>query len=384
MTAGYQKKINILHLLNNYGDSSITRIVQRLILQLGFDRFSWHVGVMDGYGDMRDDFKSSGTKVIDFSTYESGKGINATARIKNYIKDQNIEIVHTHTPRTIMMAALALRPAGKTLHVATKHILQAPGDRRFGLFFSAIDQFSLYLPDHLVAVSNKIHDKIVAYPGIGATKVTVIQNAIDTEAFDEAGDVQSVRKEFGIDEKSPVVGCAVRIEKVKRLDLLLDGFSAALQRFPGARLMIIGDGKIRSELENHSERLGVSGSVIWTGFRKDIPRLLGALDIYIQSSINEGLSLSILEAMAAGKPVILTDVGGAKEVITNDKNGILIPPGSVAAITEALVDLLLNPDKRKKIGIEARNHVRQKFSLDSMTNAYSATYEQIASRFSAV
>ena len=105
-------------------------------------------------------------------------------------------------------------------------------------------------------------------------------------------------------------------------------------------LIIAGDGEERPQLEAYADQLGISNKITWTGFRQDIPRILAAIDIYIQTSLNEGLSLSILEAMAAGKPVIATEAGGNSEIINDRVNGLLITSGSVAEIVKAISDLM--------------------------------------------
>jgi glycosyltransferase involved in cell wall biosynthesis len=144
--------------------------------------------------------------------------------------------------------------------------------------------------------------------------------------------------------------------------------------------MIVGEGQLRSELQAFADSLDLSHAVIWTGFRQDIPRLLAAMDLYVQSSTNEGLPLSILEAMAAGKTVISTNVGAAHEVLTHQKTGILIPPGSSQAIGAAVVNLLDHPDKRAALAQAGRDHVLQEFGVQKMVEGYRRVYETLASQ----
>ncbi|MCG2766801.1 MAG: glycosyltransferase, partial [Anaerolineae bacterium] len=203
------------------------------------------------------------------------------------------------------------------------------------------------------------------------------RNAVDCEAFYAPGERDPFRRQFGLTPESQVIGFAGRIEKQKRLDLLLEGYSLILARHPHARLMIIGEGPLRPTLEALASSLGISHAVTWTGFRKDIPRVLAAMDLYVQPSSNEGLSLSILEAMAAGKPVIATDVGGASEVVTDGRTGILIPAGSSSAIGAAIADLLDHPEKRSTLAQAARSHVIQEFGVQRMTDAYRHLYETL-------
>ncbi|GAG80461.1 unnamed protein product [marine sediment metagenome] len=141
--------------------------------------------------------------------------------------------------------------------------------------------------------------------------------------------------------------------------------------------MIVGKGSLRPSLEALADRLGISHAVIWTGFRQDIPRLLAAMDIYILPSSNEGFAASMLEAMAASKPVVVTDVGGAQDVVTNGRTGILIPPGSASAIGSAVNDLLEQPEKRTALAQAGRSRVLEEFGVQRMADAYQDLYQTL-------
>jgi glycosyltransferase involved in cell wall biosynthesis len=138
--------------------------------------------------------------------------------------------------------------------------------------------------------------------------------------------------------------------------------------------VIVGEGSKRQEWQLLADQLGVSNTVIWTGFRTDMPRILAALDIYVVPSVNEGLSLSILEAMAAGKPIIATDVGGNSEMIIDDVTGILINPGSYQMLATAITVLLNQPDKRARLSQAGHNLVTENFNVQRMTDAYCELY----------
>jgi len=273
---------------------------------------------------------------------------------------------------------MALAGKKQVIHLATKHLLYSPADRRWGLIYALLDRFSLYLPDYLIAVSEKMYRRIVAYPGISTERVTMIRNAIDCESCYVPDQGDSCRLEFGLTSESQVIGFTGRIEEMKRLDLLLEGFSLMLGRHPRARLMIVGEGKLRPKLEAFAARLGISHCVIWTGFRQDVPRLLAAMDVYVQPSTNEGFSLSLLEAMAAGKPVVATDVGGAQEVVIDGRTGVLSPPASSSAISTTVAGLLDDPEKQSTLGQAARRHVVREFGLQHSMDAYRHLYEALA------
>jgi glycosyltransferase involved in cell wall biosynthesis len=371
-------QISILHLGNVVADSSSGRIVQRLVAHLGGKYYTWHIGGVCGLGDLQEEFIRLGAQVVDFSDRQNGSRYLAR-RIHAYVSAHKVKIVHTHTPRARLAAAMALVDEPRTTHLATEHLLYAPRDRRLGLIYTLLDRLALYPADHIVAVSQRMRRQLVALPGLSTRRVTAIQNAIDCEYFFAPEQRESCRSEFGLTPECQVIGYAGRIDRVKRLDLLIEAFSSVVSHYPQARLMIIGEGGQRPMLETLVASLGISHELIWTGFRQDMPRLLAALDVYVQPSINEGLSLSILEAMAAGKAVIATDVGGAQEVLAHQKTGILIPPESSPAIEAALIYLLNHPEKHAALAQAARDHVVQEFSVQRMVEGYRRVYETLVS-----
>jgi glycosyltransferase involved in cell wall biosynthesis len=373
------ERFSILHLLNGFGDSSISRIVYRIIENLAGEEYDWHVGGLGGTGTMRASFEDLGARTVDFSL-RAGSRRWAWQRIRRYAIDHEIKLVHTHTPRTILQAALAARSLPDVVHVATKHLLTAPQDRAGGGILAALDRLFLYLPDRLVPVSETMAQQILVQPGMDPGRITAIRNAIPIDPYHAPGKREACRQALEIPPDALVIGFLGRMDPVKRIDLLLQAHRQALLGFPNARLLLIGEGSRRSEWQGLCSQLGISDTVIWTGFRTDVAELLSAMDIYVQPSVNEGLSLSILEAMAAGKPVIATEVGGAREVITDQVTGRLVPPGSFEAIRDAIVDLLANAEKRRSLGQAARAHVARAFGVQRMVSAYGDLYARLAAR----
>lgn len=367
--------MNVLHILNDLSDSSISRIVQRIAYNLSQQHFKWHIGGLNGLGDLEDEFKELGVQVVDFS--EKSKGRYSPWRsIREYIILNKINIVHTHSPRAILVLYLALAGTSEVIHVATKHSLFTPGDRIGGIPYTLLDRFGLYLPDHIIAVSQAMSDQISNYPGI-SSKVSAILNDIPCEFFYKPEQRDICRKELGVAPDSLLLGYTGRIEKVKRIDLLLLAFASVLAQYPSTRLLLAGEGSLKPKLERYAAQLGVSDAIIWTGFRKDIPRLLAAIDIFVQNSTNEGLSLSILEAMAAEKAIIATHVGGTPEVIESGTNGLLIIPGIASSIESAILYLIENPEIRSEIAKAARDFVLRDFNTNRMASEYQQLYEHL-------
>jgi glycosyltransferase involved in cell wall biosynthesis len=358
-------RLNVLHVLNGFVDSSITRIVLWLVESLGTHDTSWHVGAVTGTGDMQDAFRRLDCRVVDFADHDSPR-----RSIRSYVREQEIDVVHTHTPRTILDAAIALRGTPGVKHITTKHLLNSRADRRWGLAYVLVDRVTLYLPDVVIPVSATMGERLASQPLLDRRKVVVIRNAIPVEHY------------RAVDRRGPadalVLGYAGRIDKMKRIDLLLEAFREVLAQHPGSHLVIAGEGSLKGEMQTLAMTLGVSHAVTWPGFRRDMPELLAGIDVYVQPSVNEGLSLSVLEAMAAGKAVVATNVGGAGEVIADGKTGILVPPGSSAALAAAILRLLADPAKREAMSQAGRAHVESKFGLQTMVDGYRALYDRLS------
>jgi glycosyltransferase involved in cell wall biosynthesis len=361
----------ILHVMNVFSDSSISRIVERIIRNLECQDCEWHVSALDEDEGMESVFKSLGAATVHFPLEQ-----NARQALRSYILRHNIDIVHTHTPRTIVETRLAVMGMQRRpRHVATKHLLTTPKDRRWGIIFTALDYLSLYLPDHLAAVSGEMAKKVAALPGMDAKRVSMVRNAVPCGDFYQPEKRDAARLDLGFGPDHLVFGYAGRIEPVKLIDLLLRVFADVHALYPNVRLMLVGDGGQRAELEQLTRQLGLADAVSWLGYRGDVPSLLAAMDVYVQPSHNEGLSLSILEAMAAGKPVIATDVGGIREVLTPDQNGLLIVPHSPEALFKSMTTMAAQPDLRTLFGEAAREHVFTEFSLQKMVDAYGKIYQ---------
>lgn len=371
-------RVPVLHLMHSVVETSITNIVADQIKYFGDRKYDWHVGGLHGVSD-DEPFSQLGASVVDFSATNVRK-TRLPRVVRDYVRENGIKIIHTHTPRTTVVAVLALGARRHTTKiVSTKHLHAVPQERpAWGWVFTLVDRCSTYMPDRVVAVSIDVGDKIMAMPGLRRERVTVIQNAVDIDRYCVPEHRDDCRREFGIAPESPVLGFAGRITQQKRLDLLLDALAKVLPRHPSTRLLIAGDGAEQERLQHHARQLGIGDHVIWAGHRRDIPRLLAAMDIYVQSSVNEGLSLSLLQAMAARKAVVATDVGGTREVV-NERTGILIAPGSSLRIAESIIRLLDAPETVATLVRSARKLVDEQFTVHRQMDQYSQLYESVLS-----
>ncbi len=368
------EKVNVLHLVNNLADLSIIRIVEQIVRLSGSDGYCWYIGSLHGAGEMTDPLINLGARIL---TYPANDPI---AKLQKDIKGHFIHIIHSHTPRTTLTAYRAIRRLPydlKPKHIATKHLLTRPSDRKFGLIYAMVDYLSLYLADRLVPVSFTMGNQLLKLPYLTKHKIYPIPNGIQVEQYQDDQARYIARKEFGLSENITLLGYAGRLDAVKRIDLLLEAFKSVYQSYPNCRLLILGDGQMTSQLQALSSMLGLARVVIWAGFRQDMSRMFSAMDVYIQPSDNEGLSLSILEAMAARRPVISTKVGAAKEVLVHGQTGWLIDPRSIDQLTNAMKYAISRPDFFSKMADLAYQQVQKKYSVSSMVNSYQKLYSSL-------
>ena len=229
--------------------------------------------------------------------------------------------------------------------------------------------------DRYLPVSRQVARALVDQVGLPANKMTVVHNGIPLEAFAEKQSTQRSGPGQG-NGSAPVVLTVARLTTQKGIGYLLQ----AAAQVPDARFLIAGNGPERSLLLQRAQGLGLAGRVSFLGKRDDVPALLRQADIFVLPSLYEGLPVSVLEAMAAGTPVIATDVGGTGEAITHCETGMLIPPADPAALARALRELLDNPSLRQSLGAAGRERVRAEFSVERMCSRVQAIYDEILAK----
>ena len=207
--------------------------------------------------------------------------------------------------------------------------------------------------------------------GIHGRKVVTIGNGIEVDRFQGCRDV---RASLGIDPSCPVVGMVARLEAPKNHPLLLRAFRRVMGQFPEARLLLVGDGSRREELEGLAMSLGIRDRTLFVGARRDIPELLASMDVVALISDREGLPMAILEAMAAGHPVVATDVGGIGTVVRQHETGLLVPAGDEAGLTASLAGLIGDRDLARRMGENGRALIKERHAFNRVIAQYLSLY----------
>ncbi len=237
-----------------------------------------------------------------------------------------------------------------------------------------------HFTDVSIAVSQGVRDYLLTQIGLDPAKVRVVPNGVDIAAIDAARPGLEVRRELGLAPDVPLLGLVGRLDHWgKGHKELFEAMASLKERYP-LQALIIGGGRRKKEVRALAANLGLADVVHFLGHRRDVPDLLKALDIFILPSYSEGVSLALLEAMAAARPVIVSRVGGLPEVVEQGKTGLLIAPRDADALAEALARLLDDPDLAKKLGAAARRRVRAHFSLDRLGKEINAIYEELVEK----
>jgi glycosyltransferase involved in cell wall biosynthesis len=229
----------------------------------------------------------------------------------------------------------------------------------------------------VIVPSNDLRDYAVKVVGIPADRIRVIESGVDPSRFPLAPAPPAERERLGLPADARVIGTVGRLVPEKDHPTLLEAFLRVRQAVPAARLLIVGDGPLRSELEGRSRRLGLADSVSFLGSRGDVPALYRSMDLMVSTSRWEGLSNVLLEAMAAGVPVVATRVGGTSRVVEDGVTGFTADPGDASLIADRAVRLLTDSSLAARLREAAREKVLREFSISRMSREYESLYEAI-------
>ena len=285
------------------------------------------------------------------------------ARIAHWLRRDRAQVIHTHLSTASLLGSAAARLAGIP-SVATVHGLNT---RTCFNWARAI-----------IAVSNAVKQHLVDQ-GMPSQRITVVHNGVDLQAVSRAKDAPSVRREWGLPAAAPLLITVGRLTPAKGHRDLLKAAAVLSRdsRWLELRLLIVGAGALLPELQREAQQLGLEQRVIFTGFQRDVLPFVLAADVFVLPSIQEGLSLSALEAMALGKPVVACRVGGTPEVVVDGETGLLVAPGHPRELAAALERLLADPEKARAMGEAGRRRAREAFDLEQMVTKIERIYRDL-------
>ncbi len=310
------------------------------------------------------------------------KDFLALLELEKILRAQKPDIVHTHSGKAGILGRLAAKRAGVPVII---HHIHGPSFGNFqgalaNFIFTAAERRAAKVTDHFFCSADAM-TKLYLAAGIGRPEMfTRIFSGFDLEPFLNATNDLALRKKLGLEENHFVIGKIGRLSKLKGHADLLAAFAKILPQIPHARLLFVGDGALRGEIENQLRALGLDGKVIFTGLVPpgEVARYVGIMDCLAHLSYREALSRALPQALAAEKPVIAYDFDGADEICLENETGFLVRTGDIATAAQKLLQLANDPALRKKFGERGRQFVKENFSVEKMVDDQYNVYLKLA------
>ncbi len=300
--------------------------------------------------------------------------LHAGWKLSRILKDLKPDIVHAHDPHAVALASLALS------FLTSGHGPPLVASRRvaFHLKGHAFSRWKYHQVDCFIAASNAINQMLVG-DGIDPARVVTVYEGIDLHRI-QAEPAVNIHAEFWLPTHAPVVGAVAALTQEKGHKYLIDAAALVVRDVPDARFVILGEGELRPSLERHVKDLHLDKHVVLPGFRADILSFIKSFDVFVMSSLFEGLGTSLLDAMALSKPTVATETGGIPEVVSHGETGLLVPTRDAKALAAAISTLLKDPERRTRMGLAGLERVRRLFSAEQMVEKTLGVYQKLESK----
>jgi glycosyltransferase involved in cell wall biosynthesis len=298
--------------------------------------------------------------------------LSAAWRLSRLLKQLRPDVIHAHDPHGVAMAALALSMSTQPVNpplVASRRV-------DFHMKGNALSRWKYRQVDCFICASDAIREMVIA-DGVPASHAATVHEGIDIERV-EAAPAADLHAELWLPHHAPIVGNVAALVPHKGHRHLIEAAAIVVKRIPDARFVIAGEGELHATLERHIKDHHLEKHVFLAGFRPDVLSVHKAFDIFVMSSITEGLGTSLLDAMACGKPIVATKTGGIPEVVLDGKTGLLVPPRDHEAMAAVIIRLLGDDRLRQTMGAAGHARVRDRFSAERMVRDTLQIYQRVA------
>ncbi len=375
-TASAEAPIRIARVLSRLNIGGPSRHVILLTAGLNDERFhsTLIVGREDTHeGHLFDEARAHGVEPIrlaslrrDVHLLDDGRAFLHLFRLFRQLRPQ---IVHTHASKAGALGRLAARCAGVPILVHTfhGHTFHSYFHPLLSLLFRALERALARWTTRIITISPTLKEELIRYRIAPAEKIAVIPLGLELERFAESDRFRGeLRRQLGLDREIPIVCSIGRLAPVKNHALLLQAFVRVLQYRPEAHLLLVGDGELRPRLQAMSDRPPLCGHVSFLGWREDLERIYADVDLVVNSSLNEGTPVAVIEAMAAARPVVATAVGGTPDLIRHGETGWLVPPKDPEALAARILYVLDHPEEATRVAQAAQAFALAHFRADEL------------------
>lgn len=299
-------------------------------------------------------------------------GLAPILSVRRALKQMAVDLVHTNTLKAHLLGGVGGRLAGKPVVWHVRDILEDAGARAW------LRRVAWYVRPRVIAISEAV---AAQFQGAGLD-VRVIHNGIPLERFTPGEPPAGLAPSLGLGPQDELICVVGRLTPWKGHRTLLQAMCRVREARPRAKLIVVGEvafweDSYEEELRSLAQSLGLADRVVWAGFREDVPDLLRLCDVFVLPSVNEPFGRVIIEAMAAGKPVVATRSGGVPEIVVEGETGLLVPPGDEAALAGALVELLADPARALRMGAAGTARARERFDVTRVAASVQQVYEEV-------
>lgn len=364
-------KLRVMHVLLSMGVGGAEKLVYDMVCHTDATKIDVSVCCIQDRGILADNLRERGIPVF---TYQRKDGLDwsLVRWLKLLVKNKKIVCIHAHQYSPMFYSVLAVAGLMHVRVIYTEHGRLFPDTLNWKRFI--INPLLALGIQHIVSIAESTKQAMVRFDNFPPRKIKVIHNGVQLTAPQAQANLSAKRRSFGLEEHDLIVGTAARLEDIKNLPMMLRALKRVLKNKANVQLLIAGHGPKEQALKTLAEELGIVKNVVFLGLRFDLAEIYPIFDVFLLSSLTEGISITLLEAMAQGLPVVATDVGGNNEVVDNGQTGFLVKSDDDAEMAEKILFLLNSPAYATQMGVKGKARVTGNFSFQNMLNKYNDLY----------
>jgi glycosyltransferase involved in cell wall biosynthesis len=370
------RRPRVLHLINSFEIGGTERQAVALLCRLNSERYDVKLAALRNRGPFYHELEERFPDVPEFplTSFYNLNAVRQLARLRALMARERIDILHAHDFYAGFIGAAAARLAGVRVIACQRHLKLS--DRPIHEWGTRLIH---RLAHRILVNSEAIRDHLLSRDGAHASKLVVIKNGISSiaDSYEARALHDRLCHELEVDGDSKLIGMVARLQPVKGHRFFLEAAARAIGKEPKAQLVLVGDGPLKRDIEDQAARLGIRERVHMLGDRTDAARLVASFDLLVLASLHEGLPNAVMEAMAAGVPVVATAVGGTKELIADGETGYLAPPGDACALGERITFALANEAERMRVAASGRRFINVEFGMERMVESVEKLYDEL-------